>query len=60
MEHRQFCFIAVIFMVITNAVIIRDSQVLSVRKEIRNYCVTYRQRLNDHPTTWQNLCKVVK
>ena len=28
------------------SVIIRDLQVLSVRHEVRNYSVTYRQRLN--------------
>ena len=33
---------------VTKAVIIRDLQVLSVRQEVRNYSVTYRQRLNDH------------
>jgi len=31
-----------------NAVIIRDLPVLSVSQEVRNYSVTYRQRLNDH------------
>jgi hypothetical protein len=32
-----------------NAVIKRDLKVLSVRHEVRNYSVTYRQRLEDHP-----------
>ena len=32
----------------------RDLQVLSVRQEVRNYSVTYRQRLNHHPN---NLAK---
>ena len=34
---------------VPNAVIIRDVQLLSVRQEVRNCSVTYRQRLNDHP-----------
>jgi len=33
---------------VPNALIIRDLQMLSVRQEVRNYSVTYRQRLNDH------------
>jgi len=33
---------------VPNAVMKRDLQVLSVRKEVRNYSVTYRQRLNCH------------
>jgi len=40
--------------VVRNAVIIRDLIVLSVRQEVRNCSVTYRQRLNDHPN---NLAK---
>ena len=32
-----------------NAVIKRDLHVLSVRQEVRNCSVTYRQRLDDHP-----------
>jgi len=36
---------------VPSAVIIRDLQVLSVRQEVRNYSVTYRQRVNDHPTS---------
>jgi len=36
---------------VPNAVIIRDLQVLSVRHEVRNYNVTYRPRLNDHPNS---------
>ena len=39
---------------VPNAVIIGDLQVLSVRQEVRDYSVTYRQRLNDHPN---NLAK---
>jgi len=27
----------------------RDLQVLSVKQEVRNYNVTYRQRIVDHP-----------
>ena len=34
---------------VPNAVLIRDLQVLSVRQEVRNYSVNYRQRLKDHP-----------
>ena len=34
---------------VPNTVIKRDMQVTSVRQEIRNYSVTYRQRLDDHP-----------
>jgi len=34
---------------VLNAVIKRDLKVLSVRQEVRNYSVTYRQRLDDHP-----------
>jgi hypothetical protein len=34
---------------VPNAVIKRDLKVLSVRHEVRNYSVTYRQRLDDHP-----------
>ena len=37
--------------VVPNAVMIRDLEVLSVRQEVRNYSVTYRQRLNDHPNS---------
>jgi hypothetical protein len=36
---------------VPNAVIKRDLQVLSVRQEARNYSVTYRQRLDDHPNS---------
>ena len=36
---------------VPSAVIVRDLQVLSVRQEVRNYSVTYRQRVNDHPTS---------
>jgi len=32
-------------------VIKRDLQVLSVGQEVRNYSVTYRQRLDDHPNS---------
>ena len=32
-----------------NAVIKRDLKVPSVRQEVRNYSVTYRQRLDGHP-----------
>jgi hypothetical protein len=34
---------------VPNAVIKRDLKVLSVRQEVRNYSVTYRHRLDDHP-----------
>jgi hypothetical protein len=34
---------------VPNAVIKRDLKVLSVRQEVRNYSVAYRQRLDDHP-----------
>jgi hypothetical protein len=34
---------------VPNAAIKRDLKVLSVRQEVRNYSVTYRQRLDDHP-----------
>jgi hypothetical protein len=34
---------------VPNAVIKRDLKVLSVRQEVRNNSVTYRQRLDDHP-----------
>ena len=34
---------------VPNAVIKRDLKVLLVRQEMRNYSVTYRQRLDDHP-----------
>jgi len=34
---------------VPNAVIKRDIKVPSVRQEVRNYSVTYRQRLDDHP-----------
>ena len=36
---------------VPNAVIKCDLQVLSVRQEVRNYNVTYRQRLDDHPNS---------
>ena len=36
---------------VPSVVIIRDLQVLSVGQEVRNYSVTYRQRLNDHPNS---------
>ena len=34
-----------------NAVIVRDLQGLSVRQEVCNHSVIYRQRLNDHPNS---------
>ena len=34
---------------VPNEVIKRDLKVLSVRQEVRNYSVTYRHRLDDHP-----------
>jgi len=34
---------------VQNAVIKRDLKVLLVRQKVRNYSVTYRQRLDDHP-----------
>jgi hypothetical protein len=34
---------------VPNAVIKHDLKVLSLRKEVHNYRVTYRQRLDDHP-----------
>ena len=43
---------------VPNVVIKRDLKVLSVRQEVRNYSVTYRHRIDDHPTDWQNIyCK---
>jgi hypothetical protein len=38
---------------VPNAVIRRDLQLPTVRQEVHNYSVTYRQRLVDHPTAWQ-------
>jgi len=32
-----------------NTVIRRDLRVFSVKQEVRNYSVTYRHRLDDHP-----------
>ena len=40
--------------VVLNAATISDLQVLSVRLEVRNFSVTYRQSLNGHPN---NLAK---
>ena len=37
------------------AVIQRDLKLLSVRQEVRNYSDTYRHRIDDHPSDWQNL-----
>ena len=34
---------------VPNAVTKRDLNVLSVRQEVRNYSVTYRQRIDGHP-----------
>ena len=34
---------------VSNAVLKRDLKVLSVKQGVRNYSVTYRQRLDDHP-----------
>ena len=34
---------------VPNTVIRRDLKVSSVREEVRNYIVTYRHRLDDHP-----------
>jgi len=34
---------------VPNIVILRDLRVSSVRQEVRNYSVTYRHRLDDHP-----------
>jgi hypothetical protein len=39
---------------VLNAVIKRDFKVLSVRHEGRNYSVTYRQRIDDHPNRMAN------
>jgi len=36
---------------VPNAVIKHDLQVSSVRQEVRNYSVTYRQRPDDHPNS---------
>jgi hypothetical protein len=36
---------------VSNAVIKRDLQVPTVGQEVRNYSVTYRQRLADHPNS---------
>jgi len=36
---------------VPNAVIKRDLQVLSALQEVRNYSVTYRQRIDDHPNS---------
>ena len=36
---------------VSNAVIKRDLQVLTVRQEVWNHSVTYRQRLDDHPNS---------
>ena len=36
---------------VPSVVIIRELQVLSVGQEVRNYSVTYWQRLNDHPSS---------
>ena len=36
---------------VPNAVIKRDLKVLSARQGERNYSVTYRQRLDDHPNS---------
>jgi len=35
---------------VPNAVIKRDLKVLSVRQEVRNCSVTYRHRLDNHPS----------
>jgi len=34
---------------VPNAVIKRELKVLSFRQDVRNYSVTYRQWLDDHP-----------
>jgi hypothetical protein len=39
---------------VPNALIRRDLQVPTVRQEVRNYSVTYRQRLTDHPNNLAN------
>jgi hypothetical protein len=39
---------------VPNAEIKRDLLVLTVRQEVRNYSVTYRQRLDDHPMSLAN------
>jgi len=36
---------------VPNSVIKRDLQMLSVRQDVRNYSVIYRQRLDDHPNS---------
>ena len=36
---------------VPNVAIKRDLQVLTVRQEVRNYSVTYTQRLDDHPNS---------
>ena len=56
-EHvLRMCFQSKVLRIITDAprylpsaVIKRDLKVLSVRQEVLNYSVTYRQRLDDHP-----------
>jgi hypothetical protein len=43
---------------VPNAVIKRDLKVLSVRQAVRNYSVTYRQRLDGHPNRLaKSLCQ---
>jgi hypothetical protein len=42
------------YVYVPNAVIRRDLQVPTVRQEVRNYSVTYRQRLADHPNNLAN------
>jgi hypothetical protein len=41
----------VCFSVILPSMIVRYLQVLSVRQEVRNYSVTFRQRINDQPNS---------
>jgi len=36
---------------VSDAVIKRDLQVLTVGQEVRNYSVTYRRRFDDHPNS---------
>jgi pyruvate-formate lyase len=47
----NYLSIKILFLRTPNTVIKRDLQVLSVRQEVRNDSVTYRQRPDDHPNS---------
>jgi hypothetical protein len=54
-QSKVLSIITVPLRYVPNVVIKRDLKVLSAKQAVHNCSVTYRQRLDDHATDWQNL-----